>query len=80
MNVLSSNMVSIDISFQTFLKDFLNVLFSGEAGGEEARRGVSLHLSEFCSPIQTDVVWLEQHSLKHDYWIWHKMDQLTFAD
>ena len=79
MNSLSSNVVSIDISFQTFLKDFLNVLFSREAGGE-AGRGVSLHLSEFRSPIQTDVVWREQHSIKRDYWIWHKMDQLTFAD
>ena len=56
INSLSSNVVSIDISFQTFLKDFLNVLFSREAGGE-AGRGVSLHLSEFRSPIQTDVVW-----------------------
>ena len=57
MNSLSSNVVSIDISFQAFLIDFLNVLFSGEAGGEEAGRGVSLHPSEFHSPIQTDVVW-----------------------
>ena len=79
MNSLSSNVVSIDISFQTFLKDFLNVLFSREAVGE-AGRGVSLHLSEFRSPIQTDVVWWEQHSIERDYWIWHKMDQLTFAD
>lgn len=35
MNSLSSNVVSIDISFQTFSEDFLKVLFSREAGGEE---------------------------------------------
>lgn len=37
MNFLSSSVVSIDISFWTFLRDFLNLLFSREAGGE---RGV----------------------------------------
>ena len=79
MNSLSSNVVSIDISFQTFSKDFLEVLFSREPGGEEEGE-VWLHLSKFHSPIQTGVVCLEQHSIKHDYWIWHKMDQLTFAD
>lgn len=34
VNSLSSNGISIDINFWSFSQDFLNVLFSREAGGE----------------------------------------------